>query len=148
MDQPIATRPTRLEALHDALEQRILVLDGAMGTMIQQHRLSESQYRGERFAKHPKDLRGNNDLLSITRPDVIREIHAQYLDAGADILETNTFNANAISLSDYGMSDLARELNREAARLARRAADEVTARTPRARRRRRGRAGSPACWAR
>src|SRR5215218_2293406 len=97
MDQPISPRSTRLAALHAALEQRILVLDGAMGTMIQRHRLSEAEYRGERFRDHPKDLRGNNDLLSMTRPDVIRQIHAEYLEAGADILETNTFNATSIS---------------------------------------------------
>src|SRR3954471_346521 len=97
MDQPISTRPARIAALHSALEQRILVLDGAMGTMIQRHRLSEAEYRGERFRDHPKDLRGNNDLLSMTKPEVIRQIHAEYLEAGADILETNTFNATSIS---------------------------------------------------
>src|SRR5256885_13668188 len=96
MDQPVALRPARLKALEDALTQRILVLDGAMGTMIQRHRLSESEYRGTRFASHPKDLRGNNDLLSLTRPEVIRDIHRAYLEAGADILETNTFNSTAI----------------------------------------------------
>src|SRR4029077_18091532 len=103
MDQPIDTRPARIAALHDALKQRILVLDGAMGTMIQRYRLSEAQYRGERFKDFPKDLRGNNDLLSLTRPEGIREIHMQYLEAGADILETNTFNSTSISQADYGL---------------------------------------------
>jgi 5-methyltetrahydrofolate--homocysteine methyltransferase len=92
MDQPVALRPARLKALEEALQQRILVLDGAMGTMIQRERLTEEQYRGERFATHRKDLRGNNDLLNLTRPEVIRGIHREYLEAGADILETNTFN--------------------------------------------------------
>src|SRR5258708_27584847 len=130
MDQPIATRPARLAALHDALRQRILVLDGAMGTMIQRYALTEAQYRGERFRDFPKDLRGNNDLLSITRPQVIREIHSQYLEAGADILETNTFNSTAISQADYGLEDIVAELNRECARIAREVADTYTARTP------------------
>ena len=106
MDQSIAQRPARLAALHDALKQRILVLDGAMGTMIQRYGLSEEQYRGERFRDHPKDLRGNNDLLTITRPQVIREIHAQYLEAGADILETNTFNSTSISQADYRLESI------------------------------------------
>ena len=92
MDQPISTRPSRIAALHGALEQRILVLDGAMGTMIQRRALDEAAFRGERFRAWKKDLRGNNDLLNLTRPDVIREIHEEYLAAGADILETNTFN--------------------------------------------------------
>src|SRR4029453_1309759 len=105
MDQNISTRPNRIAALHDALKQRILVLDGAMGTMIQRYRLSEGQYRGERFKDHPKDLRGNNDLLSLTRPEVIREIHQQYLEAGADILETNTFNSTPISQAEHAPQD-------------------------------------------
>ena len=130
MDQPIAQRPARLAALHDALKQRILVLDGAMGTMIQRYGLSEEQYRGERFRDHPKDLRGNNDLLSITRPQVIREIHAQYLEAGADILETNTFNSTSISQTDYNLEHIVAELNLEGARIAREVADTFTARTP------------------
>src|SRR5690606_21628198 len=96
--------------LRQALKERILILDGAMGTMIQQYRLKEADYRGERFADWPRDLQGNNDLLSLTRPDIIRQIHEQYLEAGADILETNTFNAQAVSLEDYGMQDLAQEL--------------------------------------
>jgi 5-methyltetrahydrofolate--homocysteine methyltransferase len=130
MDQPISTRTTRLAALHAALEQRILVLDGAMGTMIQRYGLSEAEYRGERFRGYGRDLRGNNDLLSITRPQVIREIHAQYLEAGADILETNTFNSTSISQADYGMEELVAEMNLAAARLAREAADAQSARTP------------------
>ena len=123
MDQPIATRSTRIAALHEALKQRILVLDGAMGTMIQRLRLSEAQFRGERFRDFRKDLRGNNDLLNITRPEAIREIHAQYLEAGADILETNTFNSTSISQADYGLEDIVAELNLAGARLAREVAD-------------------------
>ncbi len=130
MDQPIATRTARIAALHEALKQRILVLDGAMGTMIQRHRLTEEQYRGERFRDHPKDLRGNNDLLSITRPQVIRAIHDEYLAAGADILETNTFNSTAISQADYGLEAVVAELNFAGARIAREAADAMSARTP------------------
>jgi 5-methyltetrahydrofolate--homocysteine methyltransferase len=130
MDQPIATRPARIQALHDALEQRILVLDGAMGTMIQRYDLTEAQYRGERFRNFARDLKGNNDLLSITRPEVIREIHSQYLEAGADILETNTFNSTAISQADYHLESLVEELNLAGARLAREVADSYSARTP------------------
>src|SRR3954462_11693392 len=100
-----------LEAL---LRERILLLDGAMGTMIQRARVAEEDYRGARFRDWPRELRGNNDLLSLTQPALIRDIHAQYLEAGADILETNTFNSTSIALADYGMQDLARELNREA----------------------------------
>jgi len=105
------------------LGERILILDGAMGTMIQRHGLSEADYRGERFADWPRDLKGNNDLLTLTQPQVIGGIHQAYLDAGADILETNTFNANRISMADYGMEDLSRELKVAAARLARDLAD-------------------------
>lgn len=104
-----------------ALKERILLLDGAMGTMIQQHRLEEADYRGQRFADWPQDLKGNNDLLSLTQPQIIREIHLQYLEAGADIIETNTFNAQAVSMEDYGMQDLAIELNRRSAQIAREA---------------------------
>ncbi len=129
IDVPQA-RPDATAALTDALRSRILLLDGAMGTMVQRHQLSESDYRGERFADWPSDLRGNNDLLTLTRPDVIRGIHRAYLDAGADFVETNTFNAQRISLGDYGMSELAYELNVEAARLARIECDAVTALTP------------------
>ncbi|HEX6917305.1 MAG TPA: homocysteine S-methyltransferase family protein, partial [Phycicoccus sp.] len=104
-------RPDATEALRGALSERVLVLDGAMGTMIQSHGLSEADYRGARFADHPGDLRGNNDLLSLTRPDLIAAIHRAYLEAGADLLETNTFNAQRISLADYAMADLAYEMN-------------------------------------
>src|SRR3712207_2844426 len=107
-----------------------MVLDGAMGTAIQRDRPDEAGYRGERFADWPSDVQGNNDLLSITQPQIISAIHREYLDAGADLIETNTFNATAISLADYGMSDLAYELNVASARLAREACDEATARTP------------------
>src|SRR5690554_572795 len=111
------------------LQERILILDGAMGTMIQRHRLSEEDFRGARFADHPHPLRGNNDLLVLTQPELIRDIHRAYLEAGADLIETNTFNANAISQADYGLEHLVYELNVAAARLAREAADEFTRRT-------------------
>ncbi|MBI4182544.1 MAG: methionine synthase [Proteobacteria bacterium] len=123
-------RVDTFETLERLLKARILVLDGAMGTMIQGYRLDEAAYRGARFRDHPRDLKGNNDLLSLTRPEVIREIHAAYLEAGADIIETNTFNSNAVSQADYGLSPLAYELNLAAARIAREAADAMTARTP------------------
>ena len=122
-------RQQRIESLFDALEQRILLLDGAMGTMIQSYELGEEEYRGDRFADWDSDLKGNNDLLSLTRPQVIREIHEQFLEAGADILETNTFNANAPSMGDYGMESLVAELNLVAAHLARECADAHTAKT-------------------
>ena len=117
----------RLEAL---LAERILVIDGAMGTMIQRYKLEEADYRGARFADWHKDLKGNNDLLVLTQPDIIREIHGKYLEAGADMVETNTFNAQTISLHDYGMESLAYEINLEAAKLARQAVDAWTAKTP------------------
>jgi len=123
-------RPDATEQLDELLAARIMVLDGAMGTAIQRDRPDEAGYRGERFKDWPSDLVGNNDLLTITRPDIIAGIHREYLEAGADIIETNTFNANAVSLSDYGMEELAHELNYEAARLARREADAMTERTP------------------
>lgn len=119
-------RPDVTDELTRALEERILVLDGAMGTAIQRDRPDEAGYRGERFADWPADLIGNNDLLTLTQPEIIAGIHREYLDAGADIIETNTFNANAISLADYGMAELAYELNLEAARLARREVDAVS----------------------
>lgn len=122
--------PARVAALEDAASRRILVIDGAMGTMIQREGLEEADYRGERFAAHARDQRGNNDLLSLTRPSLIAGIHAAYLEAGADLVETNTFNSTAISLADYGMQDLVRELNREGARLARAACAEAEARDP------------------
>ncbi len=121
----MSERAKRHAALHTASARRILVLDGAMGTMIQDHELGEVEYRGTRFAEHGTDLKGNNDLLTLTQPQVIGEIHRQYLEAGADIIETNTFNATAISQSDYGTQDLAYELNRTAAELAGAAAATV-----------------------
>jgi len=121
---------TTLETLERLLTQRILVLDGAMGTMVQRRKLTEADFRGARFAAHPHDLKGNNDVLVLTRPDVIAEIHAEYLDAGADIIETNTFSAQAVSQADYGLEALSYELNFEAAKLARRVTDEWTAKTP------------------
>jgi 5-methyltetrahydrofolate--homocysteine methyltransferase len=123
-------RPDATAELTELLRERIVVLDGAMGTAIQRDRPDEAGYRGERFADWPSDLQGNNDLLTLTQPDIVAGIHREYLDAGADVIETNTFNANRISLGDYGMEDLAYELNLEAARLARRVCDETTARTP------------------
>jgi 5-methyltetrahydrofolate--homocysteine methyltransferase len=123
-------RPDRTAELRALLDRRILVLDGAMGTMIQSHRLPEEVYRGERFRDWPADLRGNNDLLVLTRPQLVGDIHRQYLAAGADIIETNTFNSNAPSMADYRMEALVYELNLEAAKLARAAADEWTGRTP------------------
>ena len=137
--------PSRANALLDALSKRILVLDGAMGTMVQSYRLAEEDYRGERFAcgfdrQHEPgrdaslqpggDLKGNNDLLTLTRPDVISAIHTAYLDAGADLVETNTFNATSVSQADYKLEHLVYELNREGARLAREASDAATATTP------------------
>jgi 5-methyltetrahydrofolate--homocysteine methyltransferase len=130
MDQPINPRAIRTQTLMDALAQRILVLDGAMGSMIQQYRLTEAEYRGKRFKDWPSDLRGNNDLLTLTRPQVVREIHGQYLEAGSDILETNTFNSTAVSMADYGMEALVYELNLEGAKLARSVADEFAAKAP------------------
>ncbi len=120
----------RLDALTTALRSRILVLDGAMGTMIQRRKLDEAAYRGKRFAAYDREVKGNNDLLNLTQPDIVREIHAEYLDAGADIVETNTFSSTTIAQADYGMEALAYELNKEGARLAREAADAATAKTP------------------
>ena len=123
---------TRAQALPDILTRRIVVLDGAMGTMIQRYKLGEADYRGERFRDHPKDLKGNNELLQFTRPDVIREIHEQYLAAGADIIETNTFGATSVAQEDYGLATLAHEMNVAGARLAREACDRyATADKPR-----------------
>jgi 5-methyltetrahydrofolate--homocysteine methyltransferase len=117
---------TRGQALPDLLAKRIAILDGAMGTMIQRFKLAEADYRGNRFKDHPKDLKNNGDLLVLTRPDVIRDIHEGYLAAGADIIETNTFGANSIAQDDYGLGHLAREMNVAAARLARQAADKFS----------------------
>src|SRR5262245_66092277 len=112
------------------LTQRILILDGAMGTMIQRLKLTEADFRGERFASHPKDLRGDSDVLVLTQSEAISAIHHQYLEAGSDIIETNTFNSTSLVQSDYGLESLAYELNVAAARLARAPADEWTARPP------------------
>ena len=120
----------KISVLKEALNQRILILDGAMGTMIQRYALNEKEYRGERFADWPVDLKGNNDLLSITQPEIIREIHHAYLEAGADIIETNSFNSTAISMADYQMESLSDEINEAAAKLARECADEWTRNTP------------------
>jgi len=124
------TRDERIEALKKEAHERILILDGAMGTMIQRYRLDEAGYRGERFKDHKRDLKGNNDLLVLSQPRIISEIHNAYLEAGADILETNTFNAQAISQSDYGLEDIVYEMNVAAAKLARKAADVWTRKTP------------------
>ena len=123
-------QPDRTSELSTLLQQRLLVLDGAMGTMIQRHGLQEADYRGTRFADHAHDLKGNNDLLVLTRPDIIGGIHREYLEAGADILETCTFNSTAVSQADYNLSELVYELNVEGARLARRLCDEFTAANP------------------
>lgn len=120
----------RSNEIRDLLARRILILDGAMGTMIQQHKLGESDYRGERFRAHPKDLKGNNDLLVLTRPDVVAGIHRAYLDAGADIIETNTFNGTRVSQAEYGLAELAYEINVAGARLVRELCDEYTAQNP------------------
>jgi 5-methyltetrahydrofolate--homocysteine methyltransferase len=125
-----AKRGARLAQLSDLLTRRILLIDGAMGTMLQTHRLGETEYRGARFADWPSDLKGNNDLLVLTQPEIVGAIHAEYLAAGADILETNTFNANAVSMADYGMESLVYEMNVAAAALARRVADDFEGRDP------------------
>lgn len=117
---------TRGAALPELLRQRILILDGAMGTMIQRYKLGEADYRGERFKDHPTDLKGNNELLLFSRPDVISEIHDQYLAAGADIIETNTFGATSVAQDDYGLAPVAREMNVVAARLARASCDRYS----------------------
>ncbi len=117
---------TRGQALPALLAQRILILDGAMGTMIQRFKLQEPDYRGERLKDHPKDLKNNSDVLVLTRPDVVRDVHEGYLAAGADIIETNTFGANAVAQDDYGLAHLSREMNLAAAKLAREAADKFS----------------------
>jgi 5-methyltetrahydrofolate--homocysteine methyltransferase len=122
--KPIAY--TRGQALPDILSQRIAILDGAMGTMIQRFKLGESQYRGERFADFHKDIKGNNELLSLTRPDVISDIHEKYLGAGCDLIETNTFGATTVAQADYDMQHLAREMNVQSAKLARAACDKFS----------------------
>jgi 5-methyltetrahydrofolate--homocysteine methyltransferase len=117
---------TRAQALPEILKTRIAILDGAMGTMIQRFKLTEADYRGERFKDFPKDVKGNNELLSLTRPDVIRDIHEGYLAAGADMIETNTFGATTVAQADYDMQHLAREMNLQSAKLARAACDKFS----------------------
>ncbi|HBH42198.1 MAG TPA: 5-methyltetrahydrofolate--homocysteine methyltransferase, partial [Rhizobiales bacterium] len=124
------TREERIAALKREAKQRILILDGAMGTMIQRYKLDEAGYRGARFKDHKHDVKGDNDLLVLSQPKVISEIHNAYLEAGADIIETNTFNSQAISQADYGLEDIAEEMNVAAAKLAREAADAWTKKTP------------------
>ena len=132
MTVPIfSTRDQRIAALQKAAAERILIIDGAMGTMIQGYKLDEAGYRGERFKDWHRDVKGNNDLLVLSQPAIIREIHDKYLAAGADILETNTFNAQRISMADYGMEALSHEINLAGARLGREAADAYEARTGR-----------------
>ena len=123
------TSPVKLQ-LENLLSERILILDGAMGTMIQGYQLTEDDYRGDRFAEHPSDLKGNNDLLSLTQPNIIQEIHQAYLDAGADIIETNTFNSNAISQADYKLETIVYELNKQGAALAKAVTSAQTEKTP------------------
>ncbi|WP_336515015.1 homocysteine S-methyltransferase family protein [Pollutibacter soli] len=119
-----------MSSINELLNKRILIIDGAMGTMIQRYKLAEEDYRGTRFADYPTDLKGNNDLLSITQPQIIKAIHLEYLEAGADIIETNTFNAQAVSMADYNMSSLSPELNLASAKCAREAVDEFLVRHP------------------
>ncbi|MGE0630652.1 MAG: homocysteine S-methyltransferase family protein, partial [Hyphomicrobiaceae bacterium] len=123
-------RKRRIAALKAAASKHILVIDGGMGTEVQRLKLDEAAFRGDRFTDWPQDVKGNNDLLSLTQPQLLRQIHDAYLAAGADIIETNTFNAQAISQADYGMQGLSREINLAAARIAREAADAASARTP------------------
>ena len=124
-----------LDRLNALAADRILILDGAMGTMIQRHKLTEADYRGDRFAGHAKDVKGNNDLLVLTQPQIIAGVHRQYLEAGADIIETNTFSSTSVSQGDYGLEAIAYELNVAAAKLARRVVDEwIPARARRQRR--------------
>src|SRR2546428_5720775 len=120
-DQQSAGTVSRPLSLDQLLKRRIAILDGAMGTMIQSHKLDEAGFRGKEFGNHPRDLKGCNDLLSITQPAIIQAIHREYLDAGADIIETNTFNSTSISMADYGLEHLAYELNVAGARVARQA---------------------------
>ena len=118
----------RTELLKRQLQERILIIDGAMGSLIQTYGLDEAGYRGERFADHPADVKGNNEILNLTRPDIIHAIHTAYLEAGADIVETNTFNGNRFSQAEYQMAEYVYEINREAARIAREACDAFVAR--------------------
>jgi len=121
---------TRTQQLEQALSNRILILDGAMGTMIQRHKLEEEDYRGEAFKDAEKSLKGNNDLLSITRPEIIKDIHRQYFEAGADMAETNTFSGTTIAQADYGLEDAVYDINFQSAKIAREVADEMTAKEP------------------
>ncbi|MDZ7806960.1 MAG: homocysteine S-methyltransferase family protein [Gracilimonas sp.] len=114
--------------IEDALQQRVLILDGAMGTMIQRYKLKEEDFRGERFKDHPDDLQGNNDLLSLTRPDIIQAIHEEYLEAGADLVETNTFSGTSVAQADYGLESIVYELNKRSAEIAKKATDKFTKR--------------------
>lgn len=124
------TKLKNTEKLLEVLQDRILILDGAMGTMLQKYKFSESDFRGERFQDHPFDVRGNNDLLSLTQPHSIREVHEAYLEAGADLIETNTFSATTIAMADYGLEELVSELNQKSAEIAREAAQKYTFLTP------------------
>jgi 5-methyltetrahydrofolate--homocysteine methyltransferase len=119
-----------MKSISDCLKERILIIDGAMGTMIQRYKLTEADYRGERFKDWHSDVKGNNDLLCITQPHIIEAIHKQYLEAGADIIETNTFSSTAIAMADYDMQSLAYELNVAAAQCARKAVDEYMVKDP------------------
>ena len=119
-----------MKTIQELVRQRILILDGALGTMIQKYNLTEEEFRGNRFVEQPGQMKGNNDLLCLTAPDVIRDIHRKYLEAGADIIETNTFNAQRISMADYHVENYCREINLAAAKLARELADEYTAKNP------------------
>ncbi len=119
-----------LSLIKNILSQRILILDGAMGTMLQRHKFSEEEFRGERFKDWPKPVKGNNDLLSLTQPEAIADVHRQYFEAGADIVETNTFSGTTIAMADYGMEELVYELNFESAKIARKVADKFTAAQP------------------
>ena len=119
-----------MKRISELAKSKVLVLDGAMGTMIQRYKLEEADYRGKRFKDHHSDLKGNNDLLSIIRPDIIEAIHRAYLEAGADIIETNTFNGTRISQSDYHLEDITYEINFESAKIARRVAEEFTKLNP------------------
>jgi 5-methyltetrahydrofolate--homocysteine methyltransferase len=125
----VKAREKRLRKLRELIEERILVIDGAMGTMIQRHKLDESGYRGDRFRDYGRDIRGNNDLLTLTQPEIVGGIHRAYFEAGADIVETNTFNSTTVAQADYGMEALVPELNYRAARIAREIADEVASAT-------------------
>src|SRR5919206_5354468 len=119
-----------MKTIQNCLNERLLVIDGAMGTMIQRYKLEEKDYRGERFKDWPSDVKGNNDLLCLTQPHIIREIHGKYLETGADIIETNTFNAQKVSLADYGMEAWAYEMNLAAAKIAREAVAEFNSPEP------------------